>query len=88
MVKEITQLGSYQPYFFQERKAFFSLNKLVSTLNFCLRVEDTRSKLEMSARWSISAWLQRKGGRSYVILPRRASQFDPAIDKERKLISN
>ena len=25
---------------------------------------------------------------SYVLLPRRASQFDPTIDKERKLISN
>ena len=26
--------------------------------------------------------------KSYVLLPRRASQFDPTIDKERKLISN
>ena len=47
------------------------------------------SKPEGSARWSWrSAWLQCRGGRSCVLLPRRASQFDPAIDKERKLISN
>ena len=32
--------------------------------------------------------LQRKGGRSYAILPRHASQFDLAIDKKRKFISN
>ena len=44
---------------------------------------------EGSARWSYrSAWLQRRYGRSRVLLPRCASQFDPAIDKERKLISN
>ena len=29
-----------------------------------------------------------QGGRSYAILPRHASQFDPTIDKERKLIGN
>ena len=47
------------------------------------------SKPEGSARWSCrSVWLQRRGGRSCVLLPRRASQFNPAIDKERKLISN
>ena len=62
--------------------------KNLSTQNFRLRAEDTRSKPEGPARWSRSAWLQRKGGRSCVILPRRASQFDPAIGKERKFISN
>ena len=47
------------------------------------------SKLEGSARWSWrSAWLQRRDGRSCVLLPRRASQFDPTIDEERKFISN
>ena len=35
-----------------------------------------------------SAWLQRRDNRSCVFLPRRASQFDPVIDKERKFISN
>ena len=47
------------------------------------------SKLEESARWSCrSTWLPHRGNRSCVLLPRRASQFDSAIDKERKLISN
>ena len=46
------------------------------------------SKPKGSARWSYRfAWLQHRGGRSYALLPRRASQFDPAID-ERKFISN
>ena len=35
-----------------------------------------------------SAWLQRRTCRPYVFLLRRASQFDPTIDKERKLINN
>ena len=35
-----------------------------------------------------SAWLQRRVNRSCEFLPRRASQFDPTIDKERKFISN
>ena len=47
------------------------------------------SKLEESARWSCrSTWLPHRGNRSCVLLPRRASQFDPTIDKERKFISN
>ena len=47
------------------------------------------SKPEGSARWNWrSTWLQRRDDRSCILLPRRASQFDPAIDKERKLISN
>ena len=47
------------------------------------------SKPEGSAQWSCrSTWLQRRDGRSRVLLPRHASQFDPAIGKERKLISN
>ena len=47
------------------------------------------SKLEGSAQWSWrSAWLQLRDARSCVLLPRCASQFDPAIDKKRKLISN
>ena len=47
------------------------------------------SKPEGSAWWSWrSVWLQRRGNRSCVFLPRCASQFDPAIDKERKFISN
>ena len=49
----------------------------------------THSKPEESAWWSWrSAWLQRRGNRSCEFLPRRASQFDPTIDKERKFISN
>ena len=49
----------------------------------------THGKPEGSARWSQrSAWLQRRDNRSYVFLPRRASQFNPVIDKERKFISN
>ena len=56
---------------------------------FSSRAEDTRSKPEGSTRWSYrSAWLQHRGGRSYALLPRRASQFDPVIDKERKFINN
>ena len=47
------------------------------------------SKSEGSAQWSWrSAWLQRRNDRACVLLPRRASQFDPAIDKERTFISN
>ena len=47
------------------------------------------SKPEGSARWSWrSAWLQCRDDRSCILLPRCASQFDPAIDKERKFISN
>ena len=47
------------------------------------------SKPEGSTRWSWrSAWLKRRDYRSYALLPRRASQFDPAIDKERKFINN
>ena len=43
---------------------------------FSSRAEDTRSKLEGLL-----------DGRSYALLSRRASQFDPVIDKERKFIS-
>ena len=42
------------------------------------------SKPDGSTRWSWrSAWLQRRDNRFCVLLPRRASQFDPPIDKER-----
>jgi len=47
------------------------------------------SKLKRSARWSWrSTYLQRRDNRSGALLLRRASQFDPAINEERKLISN
>ena len=60
----------------------------VSARNFIL-CRGHKSKPKGSARWSCrSTWLQRRGGRSCVLLLRRASQFDPTIDKERKLISN
>ena len=40
---------------------------------FLSYVEDTRSKPEGSARWSRSAYLQRKGGRSCANLPSERS---------------
>ena len=47
------------------------------------------SKPEGSTRWGWrSVWLQRRDNRSCVFLSRRASQFNTAIDKERKIISN
>ena len=56
---------------------------------FSSRAEDTRSKLEGSARWSCrSVLLQRRGGPSCAFFPRRVSQFNSVIDKERKFISN
>ena len=56
---------------------------------FSSRAEDTRNKPGGSARWSCrSAQLQRRDGQSCALLPRRTSQFDPVIDKERKFISN
>jgi hypothetical protein len=65
---------------------------LLSSTTVCTKIRlvpGHTSKPEGSARWSCrSTWLQRRDYRSYALLPRRASQFDPTIDKERKLISN
>ena len=50
---------------------------------------DTRQVRRICLGWARrSAWLQRRVSRPCVFLTRRASQFDPTIDKERKFISN